>query len=412
MRSTLGRNALILLMNNAGGAVLAFFISVLIGRQLGAAGLGQYAFIIAWVTPLTMLADFGLGTLITRDVARDPANAPRILHTANQALPLFATILLIAAWLVLRLSDLSPIISSGIALAALLILLDPWYGLYTALFRAFERMTPILVVNVGGLALQLILSSLALRQNAGLIGVIGVLIAVNVGQLALIWIWWRRSGCQTPYLPDSAPPIRTLIRRASPFALAAVIGALGVRLNVLLLEHLSGDVAVGWYSAASRFVEAGRLLPNAFFGALFPALSALAARPDALIALFRRAALLLGALSVLLAACLTATAPLLLRLAYRDSFESAVPTLILLAWSLIPSVLHALVNVYFYSRGREGQVNRVSLGALIAQVGIGWLCISAWGAPGAALSVIVVEVGALIGLWLTARLSMTSGQST
>src|SRR5258708_19207637 len=62
-------NTAILLANNVGSAGLAFLISVFIGRGLGAEGLGQYAFIMAWVSPLVALADFGMGSLFTRHLA-------------------------------------------------------------------------------------------------------------------------------------------------------------------------------------------------------------------------------------------------------------------------------------------------------------------------------------------------------
>lgn len=400
-QSRVHHNTLILLVNNAGGAALAFLLSVVIGRGLGAAGLGQYAFVMAWITPLTMLADFGLGTLITRDVARDKAAAPGILHTANRALPIIAGLVFVGAWGALLVANLAPLLTVGIGLAALLVILDPWYGLYTALFRAFERMSPILFINVGGLTVQLALTWLVVTRGAGLIGAVGVLVAVNVVQLAITWAWWRRSPCRVPFHAQAAPAVRKLIGQAAPFALAAVIAALGVRLNVLLLERLASDTSVGLYSAANRFVEAGRLLPNAFFGALFPALATLSTHPADLMRLFWRAARVLGAFSAALAIGLTLSAPLLLRLTYGAAFADAVPVLMLLAWSLVPSVLHALLNVYFYSLGREQLVNRISFGALVAQAGIGWLCVARWGAAGAALAVIVVECGALLVLWLS-----------
>ncbi len=390
------QNALILFINNAGGAGLAFLISILIGRGLGTVGLGQYAFVMAWVTPLTMLADFGLATLITRDVARDKAAAPGILHTANRMLPIIAGSVLLATWGILLVAGLTPVLTLSILVAAFLVILDPWYGLYTALFRAFERMSPILYINIGGLLIQLALTVLAIAGKVGLVGVVLALITVNTGQLVVIWFWWRRSPIRVPYAHQPAPAVRLLIQQAAPFALAAVIGALGARLNIFLLQRLADDSSVGVYSAASRFVEAGRLLPNAFFGALFPALAGLSARPVELNHLFWRAARILGGLSMALALGLTVTAPLLLRLTYGAAFVAGSPALTVLAWSLVPSTLHALLNIYFYSLGQESLVNRVSVVALIAQAGIGSLAVLRWGATGAALAVIVVECGALL----------------
>src|SRR5206468_431375 len=136
----------------------------------------------------------------------------------------------------------------------------------------------ILIVNVGGIGLQLALTWIAIQAGGGLIGVAAVLITVNVLQLAATWRFWR-SFNPLPASDCPQPRIQQVLRRAWPFALAAVLNALQIRLNVLLLEHVSGDVSVGVYSAASRFVEAARLVPGAFFGALFPMLASLVAVP-------------------------------------------------------------------------------------------------------------------------------------
>lgn len=398
------RNTIILFANNAGGAALAFLISVVIGRGLGQSGLGQYAFVTAWVMPLTMLADFGLGTLITRDAARDQSTASALLHEANRTLPLIAGLTLLGAWITIPLSGFAATVTVALAMAALLIVLDPWYGLYTAAFRAFERMIPILAVNVGGLAVQCALTVIAVASGAGFIGAVGALVIVNIGQWAAIWGWWRKANL-TPAttLRTGAPPGLRLLRRAAPFALAAVIGALAVRMNVLLVDRLAGDAATGQYSAASRFVEAGRLLPNAAFGALFPALAGVSLDRGALNRLFRQAMGSLGLLSVVLALGLTLTAPLVLGLSYGGSFVAAAPVLALLAWSLVPSTARGLVSLYLYSLGREGVVNRVALFALIGQAGIGVVSVTAFGAIGAALTVILTEGSALVALLIVVR---------
>ena len=138
----ISRNTLILFLNNAGGAAFSFIGAVVVGRGLGKTGLGQYAFILAWLTPFTMLADFGLGTLITRDVARDRSQIAIVLHSANRTLPFIAGLTLLLSLLAILITGASPAISAALGLGSLLIVLDPWYGLYTAAFRAFEQMQP------------------------------------------------------------------------------------------------------------------------------------------------------------------------------------------------------------------------------------------------------------------------------
>jgi O-antigen/teichoic acid export membrane protein len=403
MTGRLKGNTLILLVNNVSSAGLAFLISVVIGRSLGAEGLGQYAFIMAWLGPLISFADFGMGSLVTRDVAQHADTALTTLHSATRALLPIAAGTLIVAWVAIPLLHAEPVISAALALTALLIVLDPWFGLYTAMFRAFQQMWPILLVNVGGLALQLLFTVAAIRSGAGLFGIAIGIIAVNAVQLFITWRLWR---AYCPDLPRSAPiPIRKVLRQAWPFAVAAVLGALQLRLNVLLLEQLAGNAAVGHYSAANRFVEAGRMVPNALFGALFPALASLVAQPEAMRRTFWKASGLLIAFGIVFALAMTLLGGVLVWLTYdpsRQNFADAVPVLAVLSWALIPSLLRGLLTLYLYSLHRERFVNGITVIALAMQAVIGWLLIRQYGTIGAAISVGIIEGGMALCLGVRA----------
>ena len=76
-------NSGILIAVNVSGAGLGFWLSVVLARGLGLADFGRYTLAIAWTFALSLLAEFGLNTLITRDVARQPADASPYLAAAT-----------------------------------------------------------------------------------------------------------------------------------------------------------------------------------------------------------------------------------------------------------------------------------------------------------------------------------------
>src|SRR5262245_30330693 len=80
MFSRLSRHTLLLLVSNVGGAALSFALSVLIGRVLGNGGLGAYTVVLAWVYPLSMVVEFGLATLATRDLSMDVSQSDAYLN--------------------------------------------------------------------------------------------------------------------------------------------------------------------------------------------------------------------------------------------------------------------------------------------------------------------------------------------
>ena len=394
----LSRSALTLLISSGGGALLLFALSAVIGRGTGQTGLGVYAAALAWVFPLALLAEFGLGTLITRDAAQDAHSGPLYLQATLRAR------LLLGGGLSGGLFAAAPLLSSeaavvdGLRLSAPLVLFAPLFAALTAVFRARQVMWPVALLNLGMLGAQLPLTAIALAAGGDARAALAINTATSAGQLGAAWLIYRWRFA----LPVTAPlpPARALLRRARPFALAGVLAALQARLGLLLLEQIAGTGETGYYAAASRFIEAGRLAPMALFTALLPALAALMARPGEMARLFRRALIGVSVYAGALAVLFTALAEPALRLAFGEGFSPAAPALVIGAWGLLAALPRAALTLYWYARAGERFVNGVLAAMLAGQVALGLWLIPLHGAAGAALALALVEAGALAALWM------------
>lgn len=391
----LSRNTVTLLASNLGGAALLFLLSALIGRAFGTVGLGLYAVPLAWVFPLSLLAEFGLGTLMTRDLAADFSAAHRYLELAARSRLLLGGALMLLLVAAAPLISRDPQIVAGLQISAPLIVIGPFFSSFTAIFKARGDMQPVAYLNLGMLAAQIALTLLLLPG-----GVLAALVAnviTSAGQLAAAYVIYRR-GYFAQAAGAGLRPIPTLIpllRRAAPFALAAVFAALQTRLSIILLEQVSTTADVGAFSAAARFVEAARTVPNAYFGALFPALAALASDQFRLRHVFRRSALGLTAFGLAAGVGLTLLAAPLLTLTYGADFAPAAPVLAILGWSLIFSLLRGGRTLYLYALGQEARVNWVNGAVIVLQGALSLLLIPRWGAAGVAVVHVGVELAAL-----------------
>jgi O-antigen/teichoic acid export membrane protein len=301
---------------------------------------------------------------------------------------------------------------AGLQIAAPLIIILPFFGAFTAIFRAAQSMWPIPWLNIGMLVAQVVLTALVLLRGGDVVAVLIVNTITSAGQLAAAWgvyRWGFTPGGESPHprfaaLDSPSPTWRggggvRLLRRAWPFAVAAVLAALQARLGTILLERLTDAGQVGYYAAATRFVEAVRMMPNALFGALFPALAALAVNPPGLARLFRRVMWGLFAFGGVLAAFFVLIAEPILRLTYGEGFVPASPTLILAMGSLPPALLRAGRTLYWYALGQVGWVNRVTGITLALQILLSLWLIPAYGALGLALVMLITEGIGLVILW-------------
>lgn len=390
-------NTRALLIGNGSSALLAFALSALIGRTLGETGLGIYAASLAWVLPLSLLAECGFGTLITRDVAADLSRAPAYLRATTLARLPLSLGLMTLLWLAApRLSDEAAIVT-GLRLSAPLIAVQPFFGAFSALFRAHQRMWPVAWLNLGMLSAQVGLTALALALGGDIVGVLTLNTLSSGAQLLAAWLWYRRHFHQ----PEEATPIdlRDLLRGAWPFAVAALLAALHLRLNVILLENLSGLAQVGLYAAAMRFIEAGRMLPQAFFDALFPTLTALADDERAFQRLFRRALLAVSLFAVFAFGGAWLLGDVVVRLVYGDAFGEAVGVLQIGALSLWPLLTKNALILRHFAHERERFVNQVTLATLLLRLLLGWALIPTTGALGAAWVSLLTETLAFMLLF-------------
>ncbi len=385
------RNTVILLVSNFSSAAFGLALAILIARGAGDAALGAYSLALAWSLTLAQVADLGMNTLLTRDLAREPQHTTAYLRASLLAKTIIGLILTLG--LILAASALTPDAASArsIQLGAALVLVNAWYASFTAIFRAFGRMLSILILNVGGLAIQLLVTWVLVGRGANIDALIGLAVLIQALQLGGAWMMYARH--ERPDLPGlrdregfGLAYVWKLTRAGLPFALAGILGSLELRANLFLLGAMDGDRAVGWYSAASRLVDGVRLAPNAFFGAMLPALAAVSSIQGQKI--FRRAQWGLFAFGLGVALFFSLAAPLLIETLYGHAFATAIPTLILLGWSLIPTLGVGILTLWFYARGHERAVNFFLCGALLLHFLAALLLVpiaSSVGAAGASL---------------------------
>jgi len=253
-------------------------------------------------------------------------------------------------------------------------------------------MWPIPWLNLGMLVIQVALTFIVFAAGGSVLTALVVNTLTSAGQLAAAWWIWRRWFTDATPTNQLSLQIRSVLMQAWPFAVAGILAAVQARLAPIMLEKLTDTGGVGYYAAASRFVEAGRTIPNALFGALFPLLSTLVTQPEQLRRTFCKVMLGLGAFSGLLAIGTTLLAPLILRLTYGSDFLAASSTLQAAMWGLVPSLLRAGLTLYWYAQDREQLVNHVIVVMLIIQIGFSLWLIPSQQAYGAALAILISEI--------------------
>jgi O-antigen/teichoic acid export membrane protein len=250
--------------------------AVVMFRLLGAEGVGAYTFAGVLTTYFDIVVGWGLATLITRDVARDPAGAGRYLGNASALrFLLWLGAVGVTALLTGPLApalDIGPTLALAIWLLVLGLLPSVLSGVVSALFMAHERMDLPAGVTVVSTISKVVLGLVALLAGWGYVGLAAVSIVTNVATLLLLAVLY---GLLVGLPRPSVDPrfIWVMLGTSFPLTINGLLNQLFFKIDVLLLKPLAGDLALGWYSTAYKLIDGLQVIPASFVLALFPLLS-------------------------------------------------------------------------------------------------------------------------------------------
>ena len=120
--------------------LLTLILIVVISRQLGDVGLGKYSFAFSFASIFLLLADFGLPTLITKEVAKDRKSAQHHLSktlTLKFFLNLLTLLITVLVIFILK-KDTETIVL--VALAGIVMFFYNFGGVFRSVVQAYESM--------------------------------------------------------------------------------------------------------------------------------------------------------------------------------------------------------------------------------------------------------------------------------
>ncbi|WP_119065888.1 flippase [Aggregatilinea lenta] len=259
------------------GIDLAFAFIML--RILGPANAGVYYYAIVIFGWFDILTNFGLNTFLTREVARDRDRAGRyLLNTTALRLGLaLLGIPLLAAFFVIRNQTVSEPLEAQAVVAIVLLYVALLPGSIstglTALFYAFEKAEfPAAITTISTIA-KVTIGLATLLLGWGVEGLAGGAIATNLITFVIL-AWLARPLIRGQFWQR---PDRTLMRHMMgeswPLMINHLLATVFFKIDVVLMEAINGNVVVGQYSTAYKWLDALNIIPAFLTMALLPVMA-------------------------------------------------------------------------------------------------------------------------------------------
>ncbi|HET9215898.1 MAG TPA: flippase, partial [Terriglobia bacterium] len=367
-------------------------MALVVARFYGLEALGNYGYALALASVLLIVPDLGLHLFVVREIASSASKIPEVFWNVHGLkLGLAATVTAFAlSFGELAIADRERRFLFYVLIVR--ILLQSFSQAVMAVFKALEQMHYIALQQSVNSIVVIAWTAVSLFGGAGLPVLVAGLVA---GQVAETLVGWTILHKVLPFLhfkPWNRQEMARIAAASFPFGVTAILLALNLRIDVLVLSRYVPSSILGQFNSAAWFVIAMFLGSSLLMSVLFPKLSRILEQPSGLGSEYVRTllknALMFTALSSLV---VWVFAPFIIRVAFGPEFSPATHLLRILAPAL-PLVVLNIVFFYIFAAARRRFVCLATLGfGLVLGTVLSVYLTSRYGATGSATADVVRE---------------------
>ena len=420
---TVAKNSAVQVVMSLFNRGIDFAFAMLRLRVLSPEGEGSYVFAITFYLIAEIVTRFGLGTLLTRDVASDRGRARRYLTNVlllRSLLWLISLPVMALALLIFQQSP-APLTSAeiqAIGLFAVALFFANIADALSSVFMAFEKMEYPAASATAVTVAKVALSGLVLLPpfSLGFVGLAGVAVLMNMMQVIWLWILLERKvlGPAEEALGaghragSTGGPLgvrhfgghvdwalqRYMLRESGPLMLNHLLATMFWRISQLVLRGAINPAALGIFSAGIKYVDGLNVIPAYFTAAIFPLMSRYAhAGNDSLVKAYRLALQLLFMVALPIAVFFTFAATPMIRILGGAAYlpDSAIALRVMI-WSIPIGFINSVTQYVLIAVHKQRFLTGAFvIGVLFAAIS-NWALVPAYGAVAAAALLIPAEL--------------------
>ena len=371
-------------------SILALIL--IISRRLGPDIFGGYSFLNAVIMTGVVVANFGLDTLMVREVSRDTLQGNRFLSSVLGFKVISSLVVMAALWALFKLLLNDQDMVRLLAVFSIVICLNSlsqsfWY--YGDAFQKFQ-FHAILWALCNVIKVPMVWFFISFRQD--LVMVICALVIAEVVSLIISGCWIQLSFRLV--LSDfSFKSIAPLFKKAWPLAVVFILSAIYFRIDLMMLEVMKGDKAVGLYSAAYKLIEFLSIIPGTLTVAALPGLAGdYSTNIEGFKASFYKTLTVLGAGGGVIGLLVYLFSKQIVLLLYGPLFSDSVVSLSILSGVVFFLFVNGYLAYAMIATNNDRSVALILVVSTILNVLFNFYLIPKYGHVGAALSTLLSEI--------------------
>ena len=389
------KNTFYIFAGRVSNVVFLFLLTLVVSRQLGPALFGIFSFLTTIVIAASCFANLGLDTWMVREVTKDPERGRHYLSNILGLKTGASLITIILVFLIFQLTDLPEntqhllwVISASILFNSLSQAL--WH--YGNCFKKFIYHSALwassnIIKSVLGISLVLLYHEI----EPLILGVVIAEFATLIISFLVIRKRFGKFSIEFDFLVW-----KDFLSRSSPIAFGMIFSVLYFRLDIVMLQIMTGEKTVGWYSAAYKLFEATLILPHSFMLVLFPTLvGEYHADKLKFKKSFQKSILVFSIIGGGITLVFWFFSDWIIAFIYGEKFSPSVSLLNILSVAVFLFFINFLLSNILITSGREKINTWILIMATILNIFLNLSLIPKYGAEGAAWATIFCE-GALV----------------
>jgi PST family polysaccharide transporter len=366
---------------------LGVLVSAYTARYLHPTGFGLISFASAMATLVTAIAQFGMQTVVVRELVRRPRERAAILGSALVIRLVAGTVSIMLAlggtWL-LRPGDYEALevvlIVSAVALPRAWDVVDYDY-------QARIEARPVVIARNVGFVTFALLRVLLVLVHAPLEAFAFAITAEQVLATILMMRLWHVDRLTVGLRSATRGELRDLVVNTWPLVIAGFSMVVYMRIDQIMLASMMGDTGVGLFSAAVKISEALYFIPTAVIATAAPAFTAAHQRSQAdYTRHMLRVMRVLVWLAIAIAAILACFSHFIILTLYGPNYAPAAAVLSIHAWIYVLVSLNCCGNQWLLDKGYFHCNMYQTLGGALMNIVLNLALIPKFGIIGAAIA--------------------------
>lgn len=391
---TIAKNTALLTFGVLLGRALGVLVFKKMNLIVGAAGVGIWGAATDLVGILLVMSNFGLGTLLTREITRRKGMTLPLMWSVLKlrwamGAGGYALLILYTRW-----SGFDNVQTAAFLVTGLAIFVETTAMACDAVLQAHEKVQYQTLGQIISAVFYFAAAMWALSAGHGLMGVIwSNAISRMVRLVVMVPLMLRSTGPWQWHDPAGGrvPTTRAMMKLGFPLFLATTFGIIYNKVDTVMLLNMLGASTAGIYTLGRRALDIMIIVPGLFGTALFPALARYgqASDDDARRLGSRALRYMMIAVLPLTLFLMFVAGPIIRWFDPLGESPDSIPVLMIVIWGLPLQAVSIIFSRLLITADREQVFVRIGLGAMLVNLVLNYLLIPHYSYFGASLATIV-----------------------